>query len=123
MRKLLLTLHLYTALVAGVFIVILGVTGSIMAFEPELDHMFNRSLFDVQPGTNPLPITAVMKTLKTAYPHQAFPILYIPSGPDKSYYVPVHGIEVFVNGYTGQIIGTRKTPRCSIRFTNCICAC
>ena len=39
MRKLIFNLHLYLALIAGVFVVILGVTGGIMAFEPELDHV------------------------------------------------------------------------------------
>lgn len=110
MRKLILNLHLYSALVAGVFIVILGVTGSIMTFETELDHAFNRALYDVQPGQNSLPITAIMKTLKAAYPHQKFPLLFLPSGPDRSYYVSGRGLQIFVNGYTGQIIGTRKTP-------------
>ena len=38
MRKLLLNLHLYSALIAGAFIIILGLTGSVMAFEPEIDH-------------------------------------------------------------------------------------
>src|SRR6185295_2758423 len=39
LRKLLFSLHLYTALIAGVFIMILGVTGGIMAFEPEIERL------------------------------------------------------------------------------------
>ena len=44
MRRLIFNLHLYLALVAGVFVVILGLTGSIMAFDTELDHLFHPSL-------------------------------------------------------------------------------
>lgn len=109
MRKLLLNLHLYTALVAGLFIVILGVTGSIMTFETELDHVFNRSLFKVQPGPKPLSVVEVLNVLKTAYPHQKIGTLAMPSSPDGSYYASVGGgTTAFVNGYTGQIIGTRS---------------
>jgi uncharacterized iron-regulated membrane protein len=110
MRKLILNLHLYTALVAGLFIVILGVTGSVMAFEPELDHLFNPALFKVQPGPSPVPVTEIIHTLKTAYPHQKFGGLNLPSAPDMSYSASTRGKEIFINGYTGKIIGTRSLP-------------
>ena len=41
MRKLLFNLHLYVALIVGLFILILSVTGAIVAFGPELDALFN----------------------------------------------------------------------------------
>src|SRR5690349_10543019 len=41
MRRLGFNLHLYAALIAGAFIVVLGLTGSIMAFEPEIDHVLH----------------------------------------------------------------------------------
>ncbi|HWF67685.1 MAG TPA: PepSY-associated TM helix domain-containing protein [Acidobacteriaceae bacterium] len=110
MRKLIFNLHLYTALVAGLFIVILGVTGSIMTFETELDVLFNPSLFKVQPGLKPLPVTDVIGTLKTAYPHQKFGLLFLPSAPDRSYSTSIRNTQIFINGYTGKIIGTRSRP-------------
>ena len=56
MRNTVRTLHLSIALVAAVFVVMLGVTGSIMAFEPELDHVLHRDLWQVAPqGTAALP--------------------------------------------------------------------
>ena len=110
MRKLIFNLHLYTALVAGLFIVILGVTGSIMAFEPELDVLFNPSLFKVQPGPTPLPVADIIGTLKAAYPHQKIGILELPSAPDRSYSASIRKTQVFINGYTGKIIGTRSLP-------------
>lgn len=110
MRKLIFNLHLYTALVAGLFIVILGVTGSIITFESELDVLFNQSLFKVQPGPKPLPVSDVLSALHTAYPHQKFGTLILPSGPDRSYYAMTRNAEIFINGYTGKIIGTRSTP-------------
>jgi len=109
-RKLIFNLHLYTALVAGVFVVILGVTGSIMAFEEELDHMFNPALFRIQPGGQKLPIAQLLGSLRAAFPGQRFSGLHIGSKPDESYYTGVKGATVFVNPYTGQVLGVRPQP-------------
>jgi uncharacterized iron-regulated membrane protein len=38
MRRVLLSLHLYAGLVAGIFLVLLSVTGSFMVFENEIDR-------------------------------------------------------------------------------------
>ena len=55
-RRLILNLHLFIALIAGAFMVILGVTGSIMEFEPELDRSLHPQLSYVTPGRrSPLP--------------------------------------------------------------------
>lgn len=57
MRKVIFSLHLYLALIAGVFVVILGVTGGIMAFEPELDHVlrgrYRQPLRQIADGRGP----------------------------------------------------------------------
>ena len=50
MRKVILQLHLIVALTAGIFIVILGVTGSIMAFEPEVDLLVPRIAYVTKRG-------------------------------------------------------------------------
>ena len=39
LRRTLFNLHMIAGLGAALFVVILGVTGSIMAFEPELDSL------------------------------------------------------------------------------------
>ena len=48
MRNILLKLHLYTGLVAAIFLVILGVTGTIMAFEGDIDHWLHRDMWYMQ---------------------------------------------------------------------------
>jgi uncharacterized iron-regulated membrane protein len=110
MRKLIFNLHLYTALIAGLFVVILGVTGSIMAFEDDLDRIFNPGLFKVEPGTQAQPIPVLQDALKKAYPGQRFNGLHVPSSPDEAYYAQARTTQIFLNGYTGQIIGTRQLP-------------
>src|SRR5262249_8131761 len=53
MRRIILKLHLVAALAAGAFLAVLGVTGAIMAFEPELDHLLHRPLWHVTPQGAP----------------------------------------------------------------------
>ena len=65
MRKLMLNLHLYTALIAGLVIVLLGVTGAVMTFESELDAVSNRGLFYVQPGPRALPMADIFAVVKS----------------------------------------------------------
>jgi uncharacterized iron-regulated membrane protein len=55
-RKLLFNIHLYLALVTGVFVLILGLTGSIMAFETEIDHLLHWKLSYITPQGNPKPL-------------------------------------------------------------------
>jgi uncharacterized iron-regulated membrane protein len=113
MRKLMLNLHLYTALAAGLVIVLLGVTGAVMTFESELDVMSNRGLFHVQPGPHPLPVADVIGVAKAAYPDLKFRYLVMPANADRSYCAMMGDrdlSEVFVDGYTGRIIGTRSLP-------------
>jgi uncharacterized iron-regulated membrane protein len=107
MRKLLFNLHLYCALAAAIFVVIIGVTGSIMAFEPELDRLLNPSLFRVTPQGAPLPASALFRAAAAAYPGQRIGSIRLPQGPDESAQFGVKGKQVFLNPYTGAILGER----------------
>ncbi len=110
MRKLILNLHLYLALAAGIFVTILGVTGSIMAFEDELDHLFHRTLFYSEPKGQQLSATAILARLHTIYPGQRIGLLKLPAGPEGSYMTATRGAQLFIDSYTGEIHGTRTGP-------------
>jgi uncharacterized iron-regulated membrane protein len=110
MRKHLLFIHLAAAQIAGLFLIILGGTGCIMAFESELDRLLNPGLFHATPGTTPLPIAAIRAALAASYPQDHFSYLAIPTGPDETYAVQAHGQQIFINGYTGAVVGTRPLP-------------
>jgi uncharacterized iron-regulated membrane protein len=58
-RTLILTVHLFIALIAGAFMVILGVTGSIMEFEPELDRSLHPELSNIMPGRQALSLSEI----------------------------------------------------------------
>ncbi len=53
-RKILLKIHLYLGLAAAVFLVILGLTGSVIAFEGDLEHWLHPNLWYVAAGDRPM---------------------------------------------------------------------
>jgi uncharacterized iron-regulated membrane protein len=112
MRKLLLTLHLWTTLVAGAFIVILGVTGCVIAFETDLDRLFHASLFDVPPQPiASLPLTTLQDIVQRRFEGSRVQAFGLPQRRDAAYVANLDsGSEVFVNGYTGAILGSRRGP-------------
>jgi uncharacterized iron-regulated membrane protein len=110
LRRLIRTCHLWIALVAAAFVVMLGVTGSIMAFEPELDHLLHRDLWFVEPHPPALTLSAIAAALARAYPGKAIMRFELSTAPDLSYRVDVAGQLLHVNQYTGEVIGP-ATPQ------------
>jgi uncharacterized iron-regulated membrane protein len=67
MRAALLKLHLWIGVSAAIFLVILGITGSIMAFEDEIDHWLHPAIWYVKPGAAPLPQSALIRAVEQRY--------------------------------------------------------
>jgi uncharacterized iron-regulated membrane protein len=110
LRNLVRTVHLGIALVAAAFVVMLGLTGSIMAFEPELDHLLHRSLWHVDPRPPALSLADIAAAIGSTYPGQPITRFELSTAPDLSYRVAVAGQLLHVNQYTGGIIGP-ATPQ------------
>jgi uncharacterized iron-regulated membrane protein len=110
MRKVVFTLHRCAALVTGVFVLILGVTGAVMAFEPELDHLLHPRLFHVSRGEHAQRLSQLADTVSLAFPGERVFGYGLSVSPDVSYYVALPTGLVFVNQYTGEILGVRSAP-------------
>lgn len=106
MRKLIFNLHLYIALVAAIFVIILGITGSIMAFEPELDHLLHRKLAYVNPGPQPLSLVEIGASVGKKFPGEHIDAYLLSVSPGLSYrvFMEKSGL-VYVNQYTGEVLG------------------
>jgi len=111
-RKLLLSLHLIAGLIAAAFLLVLGVTGSIMVFENEIDRALNAKLTWVTPGPKRLSLTELKSTLERAYPGYQVGGFELPPRDDMAYSAflesqALHkGVGVFFDPYTGRILGT-----------------
>jgi uncharacterized iron-regulated membrane protein len=106
-RKLLFNLHLYAALIAGAFIVVLGVTGSIMAFEPEIDRLLHWRLWHVTAQGRPLSISETAAAVSRAFPGEPAYGYHVSISPGFSYQVELQRGLVFVNQYTGAVLGVQ----------------
>jgi len=106
-RRLLFNLHLYTASIAGAFIVVLGVTGSIMAFEPEIDRLLHWKLWHVTPRGRALSISETGAAILRAFPGERIYGYFVSTSPGLSYQVELQRGLVYLNQYTGEVLGVQ----------------
>ena len=108
MRKLIFNLHLYLALLAAVFIIILGITGSIMAFEPEIDHLLHPSLSYVKPAGPALSLVDLGSAVSKRFPGERIDAYFVSTSPNISYQVELEKSgRVYINQYSGEVLGVR----------------
>src|SRR5438105_14419299 len=105
MRMFLYKLHLYAGLIAGIFIVIFGLTGSIMAFEPEIDHLLHWKLAYVTPHGRALSLSEIGAAIAKAYPGEPIRGFELSTTPGLSYHVALPRRFLYVNQYTGEVLG------------------
>src|SRR5436190_5028075 len=109
MRRVILNLHLAAALAAGAFLAVLGGTGSIMAFEPELDHVLHRRLWHVTPDVGTRTLAELAEAASKSQEGQRPTGFLLSTAPDLAYQVLFRGRSVFVNQYTGTVLGVRAS--------------
>ena len=119
-RKLWLKVHLWLGLALGLLLSIFGITGSILVFHAEINELLNPQLLTVSPPDghfNYKPLTEIIQAGQTAMPLKAenrfatYPRNY-QAAFKLVYSVPLAGDvtenwEVYVNPYTGNVIGKR----------------
>ena len=111
MRKALLYLHLWTGLIAAIVLLLLGVTGALLAFENEIDHALNAKFAYVEVKSQPLTLDAISEKLLAQYPGGKIDAFGLPPRPDLSLLVALTdakgtGRQLYVNPYTGEILGS-----------------
>lgn len=114
MKKLLLNIHLYVGLVASLFLVCISLSGAVIAFEPELNHLFHPDLTNVTPNGQQLNWDEFRSKVEEQTPGWKLIRFYFPEQPDRSTYVRLrntatHKIRhVYVNQYTGRVLGSTE---------------
>ncbi|MBN3939529.1 MAG: PepSY domain-containing protein [Nostoc sp. NMS9] len=126
LRNFVFILHHYIGLVVGVLLIIVGLTGSLLVFSPEIDEfLLTRQFGHIIPSGQKIPIEAVINTVKAAYSNQPelkVDRIYTSRKADAAHEVmlePAQGeaTAVYVNPYTGTIIGSRMSDRTFTTFT------
>lgn len=112
------TLHRYLGLAMGFVLIIVGLTGSLLVFQKEFNNFLVAQQFgSISPQEVPLSLELVVNTVKAEYDLSRKDLklnkLYVPSEPDEpimfAFTTPNgKGIDVFVNPYTGGVMGERS---------------
>lgn len=111
-RALLLRLHTFCGLVAGIFLVSIGLSGAIVAFEVELDHAFNPALYHVAAANaSPMSIADLTARVRDVYPQVDARNVTLADPVGGAWRFSSRGsngrIVIFVDPATGRINGAR----------------
>lgn len=106
-RRWIFRVHLWLALLAGGFFVLLGLTGSVIAFESPLDHLLHPRLSFVSSSPRSLPLADILASVRKSYPEQDIIAINFSDSPTLSWQVTIPAGIVCLNPHTGQILGLR----------------
>ncbi len=99
-------LHLWAGLTAALLLLLLGVTGSVMVFEEEIDDALNARLAWVQPAGKRLSLVEMKAALEKANPGATVTSIGIPASEAHSWSAFLRGGKgVSFNPYTGAVLG------------------
>jgi uncharacterized iron-regulated membrane protein len=117
LRKWVLRIHLWVGLAAALFLIVMGLSGCIIAFENDYDHWFHPGLWYVTPQPQRVGQQALVGIVQQKFaPAKVTDILMQDSHEDLAQvYFLTNDLQVFVNPYNGAILGTRDhRPRVSV---------
>ncbi len=97
MRKLLLKIHLYAGLVAAAFLIVLGVTGSILAFENYYDQWLHPTLWSVAPQSRRLSEQQLVDTVQRRFAPVLVATVGLGGGGAAQVFTLTDNVVVFVN--------------------------
>jgi uncharacterized iron-regulated membrane protein len=121
LRPIFVRLHRWVGLTLTLFLVVIGLTGAIIAWFKPLDEAVNPNLHFVQPSGERLPALELRERLEAGDPHAHVYYIHFPDKASESFSAYVEGKidpttsapfdigydEVFANPYTGERIGER----------------
>lgn len=107
MRKTIFNLHLYTSLASGVILLIVALSGCLLVFEVPMDRWLAPGVSFVEPHGQALPGDAILAAVKARHPGKPVTEVDV-AGPRASWIAKTDGYRVFVDPYTGAVLGERK---------------
>ncbi|MBF2007668.1 PepSY-associated TM helix domain-containing protein [Chlorogloeopsis fritschii PCC 9212] len=110
-------IHRYIGLVVGLIVVLIGLTGSLLVFKPEIEYFLIAQKFGyVLPGEQPISIDSVVETVNSAIAQQPdlkIGSIILPNNPTSPYHVRLWDskdklTQMFIHPYTGEVMGWSK---------------
>lgn len=125
MRQALVRLHRYNGLALATFLLVAGLTGSLLAWNDALEALISPALFRAAPPSpeaRPLDPILLRERVQTAYPKTFVARIPLQIGPGQALKFQLYALpdpatgktpeldndQVFVDPYTGKLLGARK---------------
>lgn len=110
LRRFWLWLHRYVGLIAAIFLVVAGITGSILAFAPDYDSWLHPSLWNVTPRGSPLSEEELLHRVEHEFGTVRVEQIRLSGARSAQVFLLSDGRSLFVNPYSGAILGVRSGP-------------
>jgi uncharacterized iron-regulated membrane protein len=108
LHKVILTIHLCLGLLGAIFLLILGLTGSVMAFEGDIDHWLNPGHWYVTPRPPAMLEDDLLSIVQHQYPRARVVLVQFSRYSNLAQVMQLtDGSTVYVNPYDGTILGTK----------------
>src|SRR5438445_207975 len=107
-RRLVFNFHLYAGLAAGLFLVLSGLTGSMIVFREEIEELMHPELLETVVRDEQVPVQKVVDTARQAYPQDKLLSIRMPRAPQQTYLLKMnspHDLFVYVDPYSGALLG------------------
>lgn len=112
--------HLYLGLFAGAILCIVGLTGSILVFQDEIDEALNPEMFRYEKKGEPIAFHKIIPIVQEKFPDKEFDFVrnldVNDPGSTYRFYHLKEGKEFFVNPYNAEISGRRLIHSAFIRI-------
>jgi len=118
--KFIFSIHRILGLVAGLFIIMLTLTGSVLVLDSQVDAWLNPEVTKIVPGSSRQSTDALVQTVRQQYPAATLLNLRLYAGEaDRAVRAEVKDkgerIWVYLNPYTGAVLGTREREGSFVR--------
>src|SRR5690349_7691240 len=108
LRNIFFQIHWLLGITAGTVLIVVGLTGAILAFEPEISRVMNPDVVRVTPQGAPLAPEALLERIQAAAPDKKPAMLLLASDPEESARITFapeppakRGETRYLNPYTG----------------------
>ena len=110
-RKIVFNIHLYIGLASGLFLVLSGLSGSMIVFREEIEKFMHPELLETVVRGERVPVQTVLNTVKRAYPEDKIVFIRMPRIPQENYLFKMnsaHDLLVYADPYSGEVLGAHK---------------
>lgn len=110
-RRTILNIHLYIALAVGLFLILIGLTGSMIVFREEIEKLMYQEFLETTVRGERVPVQTAVNAVKRAYPKDKMAFIRMPRTPQETYLFKMnsaHDLFVYADSYSGEVLGAHR---------------